>query len=267
MAHGAEAGRRVQLLGRFAAYEVGRSPLRLGPVGERLLAFIACRDSPVPREHVAAALWPDCPETRARANLRSTLHRLASRSPNFCVSTPHQLSLNQFVNVDLRKAKVASARILAGAPEEHDLDGTVRDLLTQDLLPDWYDIEWILEWREDYRQTRLHALERLCLTLAGRGRHGDAIVSGLAAVAAEPLRESAHRALIYAHLQESNYGEAVRQYERCRNLLRDELGVDPSPQLRRLLRSDARAVPMQPSGDRSALVVGSRFGAVDRLRG
>ncbi len=67
--------------------------------------------------------------------------------------------------------------------------------------------------------------------------------AGLAAVSAEPLRESAHRALIAVHLHEANYGEAVRQYERCRTMLREELGISPSPRLRDLLRADVDRHP------------------------
>jgi DNA-binding SARP family transcriptional activator len=54
-------------------------------------------------------------------------------------------------------------------------------------------------------------------------------------VAAEPLRESAHRALIGAHLAEGNPGEALRQYQLFRGLLGRELGIEPSPRIRALL--------------------------------
>jgi DNA-binding SARP family transcriptional activator len=59
----------------------------------------------------------------------------------------------------------------------------------------------------------------------------QAIEAGLAAVAGEPLRESAHRALIRVHLQEGNRVEAIRQFTACKNILRDELGVEPSAEL------------------------------------
>ena len=55
-----------------------------------------------------------------------------------------------------------------------------------------------------------------------------AVEAGLAAVAAEPLRESAHRALIAAHLAEGNRSEAMRQFEFYRMLLGKELGLEPS---------------------------------------
>ena len=54
-------------------------------------------------------------------------------------------------------------------------------------------------------------------------------------MAAEPLRESAHRMVISAHLAEGNCSEALRQYERFRALLADALGLEPSPQLTELI--------------------------------
>jgi DNA-binding SARP family transcriptional activator len=107
-------------------------------------------------------------------------------------------------------------------------------------LPYWYEDDWVIDEREAFRQVRLHALEILCLKLAMQKRYGEAVDTALAVVRAEPLRESAHRALVLVHLHEGNYGEALRQYERCRTLLRDELSVDPSPELRNLVFGPAR---------------------------
>ena len=105
-------------------------------------------------------------------------------------------------------------------------------MLAGDVLPDWYD-DWIVIQRERFRQARLHAL-RLRRTLVHRGRYESAIDVGLAAVAGEPLRESAHRAVILVHLAEGNRSEALRQYELCRRLLKEQLGLEPSPETERL---------------------------------
>ena len=59
---------------------------------------------------------------------------------------------------------------------------------------------------------------------------------GLAAVAAEPLRESAHRAVVSVHLEEGNVSEAIRQYRLCRRLLGTELGIEPSERMQVLVR-------------------------------
>jgi hypothetical protein len=78
---------------------------------------------------------------------------------------------------------------------------------------------------EDWRQLRLHALE----ALAGR-------LAASAAVRAEPLRESAHAALIQVHLAEDNQSEALREFTRYRTPLHAELGLEPTPRLCRLAR-------------------------------
>ena len=96
----------------------------------------------------------------------------------------------------------------------------------QDLLPGWDD-DWLLLERERVRQIHLHALEALSTRLRVSGRFGRAIEAALAAVAAEPLRESAHNALMAAHLGEGNIAEAHRQYRRYERILWDELRLSP----------------------------------------
>jgi DNA-binding SARP family transcriptional activator len=107
--------------------------------------------------------------------------------------------------------------------------------LRGELLPGWYD-DWILLERERLRQLRMHALEVLADRLAIAHRFGEAIQAALAAAHAEPLRESAHRAVIRVHLAEGNIAEAVREYAGFERLLRRELNVQPSEQIRELMR-------------------------------
>ncbi len=68
-----------------------------------------------------------------------------------------------------------------------------------------------------------------------RAGEGGAEREGLGAVRSEPLRDSAHRSVIEVHLAEGNHAEALRQYDGYRRLLADELGLPPSPAIRRLV--------------------------------
>jgi DNA-binding SARP family transcriptional activator len=86
------------------------------------------------------------------------------------------------------------------------------------------------------RQRMLHALEALSRALTAMGRYGEAVEAALTAIVAEPLRESAQRALLEAHLAESNLIEARRDFLAYRNLVRRELGVEPSVELAALVR-------------------------------
>jgi DNA-binding SARP family transcriptional activator len=115
-------------------------------------------------------------------------------------------------------------------------DLQVPDLATRGvLLPGWYD-DWVLLERERLRQMRLHALEHVAALLVGAGRYGDALQAAFSAASAEPLRESAHRIMVQIHLAEGNVAEALRAYERFRMLIADELGVQPTEKLERLVQ-------------------------------
>ncbi len=199
----------------------------------RVLAFLAVRGRPQLRSTVASTLWIDTTDDRAAANLRTALWKIRSLSGDWLLSSGGYVSLAPMVDVDLSMV-VAQARRLVSREEELDPADTDADALLGDLLPGW-DEEWIIFERERLRQLRMHALEALCQRLAACGRTCEAIDAGLAAVAAEPLRESAQRALIAAHLAEGNLCEARRQYHLYREVLNEYLDEDPSDSLAALV--------------------------------
>jgi DNA-binding SARP family transcriptional activator len=141
------------------------------------------------------------------------------------------------VTVDIRHAQALARRLLdpAVTPDRSELGMTAVAVLSANLLPDWYD-DWVLIEAEGWRQLRLHALEALAARLGAAGRWGEAAAAAVEAVRAEPLRESARAALIRVHLAEGNQSEAVREFARYRAVLRAELGLDPTPQLRSLIQ-------------------------------
>jgi DNA-binding SARP family transcriptional activator len=111
--------------------------------------------------------------------------------------------------------------------------------------------------RERIRQRMLHALEALSRALTARGRHAEAVEAAMTVVSAEPLRESAQRVLVEAHVAEGNWVEARRTYGAFRRLIRRELGVEPSRELTAFVSAPRCVVPGQDSpGPRPARVVG-----------
>ena len=223
---------KLSLLNAFAVqYRDESVPVPVS--AQRLIAFLAIHEHPVRRLYVSGMLWTDFSENRALANLRSVLWRLQQPGLRIVRTTGQLLRLEPGIEVDVREFTDLAHRLLRGTARPADL--AIRPaMLSGELLPDWYD-DWVLVERERLRQLSLHALESLSARLTAQGRYGQAIEAGVAAVASEPLRESAHRAVIKAHLAEGNTCEAVRQYRRCRDLLRSELGVAPSPQLAKLV--------------------------------
>ena len=145
------------------------------------------------------------------------------------------------MRVDVKEVVELARELLAGTDRRSsDFD---RVCLAGDLLPDWYE-DWVLIERERLRQLRLHALEALADQRVREGRFAEAADAALAAIAGEPLRESSQRALIRVHIAEGNFGEAVRQYRLYSELLFEEMGVDPSPQLESMMESFNKPMTM-----------------------
>jgi DNA-binding SARP family transcriptional activator len=231
----------IRLLGGFELSVAGCGcPLNSG--SQRLVTFLALHNRALPRGYVAGVLWPDVPADRANANLRAGIWRVPPQCRPLIDLNARHISLAAGVAVDYLDAKALAHRLLdRQQANAADLSRHARSELSCELLPACYD-EWVLIERERFRQLRVHALEAQCERLTARSRYGEAIDAGLAAVCAEPLRESSHRALINAHLAEGNTAEARRQYELYRRVLHDELDTEPSTALHDL------TIPPSPTG-------------------
>jgi DNA-binding SARP family transcriptional activator len=200
---------------------------------QRLVAFLALQDRPQLRLHVAGTLWTDSSEKRSNGSLRSALWRLHRPGFGLVDATGEQLSLADSVVVDVHRV-CSLARQLVRGRQEFSVDEVDDLTLGGELLPGWYD-DWVLLERERVRQLRLHALELLCERLVEQRRFTQAVEAGMAAVDGEPLRESAHRTLIKAHLAEGNRAEALRQFGACRRILEEQLRLPPSGEMRHLV--------------------------------
>lgn len=224
---------QLSLLGPWRLRRAG-VPVRVGPAGQRLLALLALNGW-FERGRAAGVLWPDSPQPLANANLRATLSRLQKQGMGDLVRRQQRcLALDERVAVDVRALRATATAILHDRLPDPGW-WTVCELEGDDLLPSW-DEEWLGMERERLRQLRLHALEALSGQLLAADDAPAAVQAALAAVTVEPLRESAHRALIRAHLAEGNRNEALRQLARLRRLLHEELGVEPSAHAVALLR-------------------------------
>jgi DNA-binding SARP family transcriptional activator len=216
---------RLQLLGKFVlAREDQGVALPLG--ARRLLAYLAL-NGPTARPVIMGALWPNVGERHARGCLRTMVWRLNRDEPRLVGPAGDALVLRPEIAVDTRAFSDSAHSILHGS-----LPPTAERAVLRfgDLLPGWYD-DWVIFERERLRQLRLHALDALASRLAADGRYDDALDAAIESARLEPLRESAHRAIIAIHLAEGNVAEALRHYELFGELLRAELGIEPSPQL------------------------------------
>lgn len=225
------------LLGDFSL-TVGDENVVVAPAAQRLIAFLALQTHrQVRRSYVSGSLWTDSAESRAGANLRSAIWRtrVVDGAPLAMASSTH-VWLRPDIHIDLDQSHDRARQLLAVA----SLDGAGLDVVGEyqrfasDLLVGWYD-EWVDVERERFRQLRLHVLDHVSELLLRTQKYCEAVEVALLAVRSEPLRESARRLLVRAHLCEGNLAEAMRQYREYAELLGRELGVRPSRAMEELM--------------------------------
>jgi DNA-binding SARP family transcriptional activator len=238
-ARSAADGLALSLLPTFELTLSGAS-VALPSRAQRLVALLAVDDRPLCRTVVAARLWPDVVNARANASLRATLWSLPRNLPPVVQVDGNSLLLDPAIQLDLAGGRSLANAIVDGSYVHQPQCGET--ILHADLLPAWED-EWLMIEREGFRQLRLHALDELCVLHARAGRFARAVAAGLASVCSDPTRESAHRALITAHLLEGNRMEAIRQYHAYLAMAKAEMGIGPSDHLRRLFLSALQDAP------------------------
>lgn len=232
----ATVSRRLRLLGGWWLLVDG-APVAMGGREQRLTALLALTGQRA-RAQVAGILWPDSTDARALASLRRAVLEAQRRSPGLLLVDRTSIALAPDVVVDIDDLRAAVSR----AGTEAD-PGLLAALVGEELLPGWYD-EWVTPERERLQQQRVRALEQVARQALARGEHALAVEAAHAAVAIEPLLESASELAIRAHVARGDRGGAVRELDRYRVVVKDELGVVPSPALEALVGSvPARVAP------------------------
>jgi DNA-binding SARP family transcriptional activator len=222
---------RVEVLRHFRVSSEGGA-LALGRSGERLVAYLALEDRSRTRDQVAGVLWPEAAQSQASASLRRALSIVRRVVPGLVRREANRLSLAAGVTVDARAQRGLIDAITTG--DQQTADGQELQLLRGDLLPDWDEL-WLAAARQELRLLRLLSIEAVASAQLAEHRPASALAIALLALRDEPLRESAHRLVIQAHLVQGNLAEAARQYLRYRSLLWDDLGLLPSPGMEELI--------------------------------
>ncbi|THE17874.1 AfsR/SARP family transcriptional regulator [Kocuria rosea] len=226
----------LHLLGSWDLAVQG-APVHTGARQQRLLAALAVH-GPRSRHYLAGLLWPECPEDHALGSLRAAVFTLSRRVPGALAGRGGDLALSGAVDVDLHRLLELVVRPVASWSAERD-DAWVLDRPRVALLPGWYD-DWVVEEQARLQELYVNAVEEraeLCLV---RGEVHHALALARTVRDAAPLRESAVRLLLRAHLALGNEAEARRAFQEYRSALAAELGEQPSDRVRGLLEPRRR---------------------------
>jgi TolB-like protein len=220
---------RLELLGGFRLIAAGDREIAVsGKKNRALLAILALAPGcSVSREAIAGLLWSDRGEQQARNSLRQNL--LTLRSDLEALDPSPLILQDDLVKLDLARISIdvldffnwrangdlATAAALFKGP-----------LFAGLTLPGNAFEDWLREQRDTINGTAIAVLEQLAGPQGGAQR----IANAKKLVSLDPLREASHRLLMAAYAAAGERGLALKQYEICRDLLKQELGVAPAQQ-------------------------------------
>ena len=204
-----------------------------------LLAYLVLnRDRPVGRDELIGALWPETAPRSQDAAMRTLLSRLRSALGRDIVSGRDELGLAlpepAWVDVEAAASEVwrAQRALESGdARAAWALAQVPLNIASRGLLPGT-QASWLEPRRQELADMRLQALEvigRAGLSLGGT-QLGSVERAARTLIDSEPYRESGYVLLMAALEAQGNSAEGLRVFEQLRALLRDELGVAPSPE-------------------------------------
>lgn len=230
---------------------IAAQPASLAPQPAALCAFLVLnRRRRITREEVQAVFWPDAAPESAQERLRRALYLLRQAiAPYTSLIAAEGAELTIAPEADLWVDYEAFDRLLLDAyhqdPPARDLLEGAISLYTDDLLKDIYH-DWALLEREHARQQMLTALRTL-LTVCQQQHDWLAVMRHARALLTyDPYQEVAHRALMRAHAATGDRSAALRQYQQCVAILRDELGADPLPDTTQLYEEIRQGRGVQP---------------------
>ena len=212
-----------------------------------LLIYLLVTLQPHRRDTLATLLWEDQSQAEARSNLRKSLSRLKSiLGENLLLTLQDQVQVNLNYPIDMDISKF-NLRIQQFHKHEHSSNGAGRALCDdcQKALEEAASIyqadflagfsisdslvfeEWQFFQAESLRKQLAEILEQLARFYANREEYKTAILYCRRWVALDRLNEPAQRQLISLYALSGQRAAAIRQFEECKRILKEELGAEP----------------------------------------
>jgi DNA-binding SARP family transcriptional activator len=217
-----------------------------GRQGRLVFGYLALQRRPVPRDELATLLWGDTPPaswevalSAVMSKLRGVLRQagLGAHALDAALGC-YELRLPAGTWVDVEAASgvlhEAESLLRAGQSSAAWVAANVAYHITRRPFLPGDEGLWVEQQRGHLLTLRARATECFAEASLLKGEPELAVAAAEELVGYEPFRESAHQLLMRALVATGNRAEALRAFERCRQLLAEELGTDPSPETQAL---------------------------------
>jgi TolB-like protein len=240
-------GLRLTLFEEFSATDAGGHPIVIAARKNRaLLSVLALSpNATASRERLASLLWSDRGEEQARSSLRQSLAILRKELGDAAGRILHVR--DDSITLTQQDVVVDALRFLTLS--RHDSAASLREaaqlyrgeLLADAAVRDPAFEGWLAAEQARFRRLIIEVLDRLIPMESGR----EKLAAAHRLIGLDPLREASHRLLMHTLAAQGETALALRQFESCQKLLRDELGVEPAAETVELRRQivGGRPVP------------------------
>jgi DNA-binding SARP family transcriptional activator len=240
---------KVNLFGSGQA-RYGQAPIAGFPLQQPglLLSYLLLnRHRLIHREPLASIFWGNCLATQSRKHLRNALWRLrhwleavGAVPEDYLFVSEERIafvdSSQHWLDVDAFESAVTACQNTGGKelmPEQARALELAVELYAGDLLEDVYS-DWCLYDRERLRLAYLHALGKLTIYHGLRGDYEQGLAFAQKILAVDATRENIHQQIMWLHFLAGDHGASMAQYHHCRQILGDELGIQPMAETQRL---------------------------------
>jgi len=238
---------RIQLCGRFVVRLEGRRVEEAlpGDKGQLLFAYLVLnRLRRIDRDELLIAVYGEAATLDHRPRLSVLLSKLRRVVGPELLTGRAQielvLSADAFVDVEaaLEGLHRAESHVANGEwAEAWGPSGVAYHVASRPILQG-HDRPWLNDWRRRLDDVRLRGLE--CFAAARLGLGGPTLPQAAECarqlIELAPFRETGYLILMEALERRGNVAEALRVYDRLRIMLRDELGIAPSPAVQSVYR-------------------------------
>ncbi|MEZ4834678.1 MAG: AAA family ATPase [Caldilineaceae bacterium] len=222
--------------------EVNEHDWRTRQARQLLKILVTERPRPVSTDRIIEILWPDSTPSAASTTLRSAVNALRNvleperpnRAPSSYIHTQapgyaYRRHADLWLDVEVFEQLLDEAARLPAAEERRQRLEAALALYADDYLMDDPYADWAKAERERLRERFFDALLDLAALHAQDGHYSAAISTCRRVLARDEVRESAYQALMRYQAESGDSAAALLTYERCRVLLSEQLGADPSP--------------------------------------
>lgn len=213
-----------------------------GNQGRIVLAALIVERVPVGRDRLAEMVWSDEISDSWGASLNSLISRirslfnrvgldgkamLQSTGGSYAIVLPSGAWVD--LEVARRRLDRATGAMRRGAPGEALPDATVASSILRRPFLSGSDGEWIEQVRRSMRTALYRSYEVLADGWVEQGDPWLAATVAERAIELDPLRESGYQRLMAAELRRGDSSAALRAFDRCERVIRQEFGCAPSP--------------------------------------